>query len=172
MIIEQIATGVVAPRNTFVVEHIRGGKVLSKDIITNGVTLERMNSMLNTYFGADVKKAAWAIGLVDASGYSAEAETDTMATHAGWLEFTNYNEATRPTWEATVSSAKSITGTGVQTFTIGTVVSQSILGLMVSDSNTKGGTTGMLWSTALFSSAKPVVTADTFRVTYTLRLGN
>ena len=95
-----------------------------------------------------------------------------MASHAGWAEFVTYDEAVRQTWTATAAASQAITGTAVSEFTIGTVASQSLQGVFVTDSNSKSGATGFLWSTALFSSPAPVVTGDVFRVTYTLRLGN
>ena len=158
--------------NTFTIEQFRDGKVIHTETISNSVTNVALDSVLDTYFGAEAKKAGFFLGLIDNTGFTAESVNDTMAAHAGWTEFTTYDELVRQTWTAAAASGQAITGTAVSEFTIGTVASQSLQGLFVTDSNTKGGTTGFLWSTALFSSPAPVVTADVFRVTYTLRLGN
>jgi len=158
--------------NTFTIEQIRDSKVIHTETISNSVTNVAIDSVLDTYFGAEAKKAGFFLGLINSTGFTAVAVADTMASHAGWTEFTTYNEAVRQTWTPTSSSSQSITGTAVSEFTIGTVSSQTLEGLFVTDNSTKGGATGFLWSTALFSSAAPVVTADVFRVTYTLRLGN
>lgn len=158
--------------NTFTVEQFRDGEVIHTETISNMVTNAAIDDILNTYFGATAKKAGFFLGLIDATGYTAVALADTMASHAGWAEFATYDEAVRQSWTAASASGQAITGTAVSEFTIGTVASQSIQGLFVTDTSTKSGTTGFLWSTALFSSAAPVVTGDVFRVTYTLRLGN
>lgn len=173
MKLEQIADfEILRPRNTFTVEQVRGGEVIFAEEIFNAVTASGINSILNTYFGADAKKAAWYLGLVNSTGFTSVAEGDTMASHAGWTEFQTYDETTRQLWTPTTSTDKSVTGTGVQIFTVGTVSAQSIQGLFVTDSIAKGGTSGLLWATALFSAPAAVLTGDTFRVTYTLRLGN
>ena len=158
--------------NTFTVEQIRDGKVIHTETISNAVTNAAINDILDTYFGATAKKAGFFLGLIDSTGFTATAVTDTMAAHAGWVEFATYAEAVRQTWTPSAAASQEITGSAVSEFTIGTVASQTIHGLFVTDTNTKSGTAGFLWSTALFSSAAPVVTGDVFRVTYTLRLGN
>ena len=158
--------------NTFTIEQFRDGKVIHTETISNAVTNAAIDDILDTYFGATAKKAGFFLGLIDSTGFTAAALTDTMASHAGWTEFVTYDEAVRQGWTATAASAQSITGTAVSEFTIGTVASQTIHGLFVTDNNVKSGATGFLWSTALFSSPAPVATADVFRVTYTLNLGN
>ena len=158
--------------NTFTIEQIREGKVIHTETISNAVTNTAINDILNTYFGATAKKAGFFLGLINSVGFTATALADTMAAHAGWAEFPTYTEAVRQTWTPTSSTAQEITGAAVSEFTIGTITSQTLHGLFVTDSNVKSGTTGFLWSTALFSSPAPIVTADVFRVTYTLRLGN
>ena len=158
--------------NTFTIEQFRDGKVIHTETISNSVTNVALDSVLDTYFGAEAKKAGFFLGLIDSVGFTAESVNDTMAAHAGWAEFTTYDEVVRQTWTPAAASGQAITGTAVSEFTIGTITAQNLQGLFVTDSNTKGGATGFLWSTALFSSPAPIVTADVFRVTYTLRLGN
>lgn len=158
--------------NTFTIEQFRDGKVIHTETISNAVTNAAIDDILDTYFGATAKKAGFFLGLIDSTGFTAAALTDTMASHAGWTEFVTYNEAIRQGWTPSAAASQSITGSAVSEFTIGTVASQTIHGLFVTDNNVKSGATGFLWSTALFSSPAPVATADVFRVTYTLNLGN
>lgn len=156
--------------NTFYVEALdKDGNVIMTEEIENAVTNEGMNSILNTYFGASTKPSAWYIGLIDNAGYTGVDVADTLASHAGWSEFTNYDEATRQDWTPTTSTAQSVTGSAVSTFTISTG-GGAIKGLFVATVAT--GTSGLLWATALFSSVANVVDAETFRVTYTVRLSN
>jgi hypothetical protein len=169
---QEVTWEVVKPQNLFTIEQIRDGEVIHSEVINNAVATAGFNAMLNTFFGSEAKRANWYVGLINATGYTAVADADTMASHAGWAEFATYGEATRSAWVATSSSNKSVTGTASQTFTIGTVSAQELKGLFVTDTGTKNGTTGLLWATALFSANVPVATGDTFRITYTMSLGN
>lgn len=171
-IIQEITASVSRPENVFTVEQIRDDVVIFSEAFNNAVTTAGMNANLNTFFGATAKVANWYIGLINSTGFVSVAEADTMASHAGWTEFTTYTESTRLSWVATVSTDKTVTGTVIQTFTIGTVSAQSVQGLFVTDTATKGGATGLLWSTGLFSTPQGISTGDTFRITYTLTLGN
>lgn len=165
--------GALKLENTFTIEQIRDGKVIHTETVSNAVTNVGLDSVLDTFFGAEAKKAGFFLGLIDATGFTATALTDTMAAHAGWTEFVTFDEAVRQSWTPGVSSGQSMTGSAVSEFTIGTVAAaQSIQGLFVTDSNVKSGATGFLWSTVQFSAPAPIVTADVFRATYTIRLGN
>ena len=159
--------------NTFTVEQVRDGKVIHTETISNSVTNAALDDILDTYFGATAKKAAFYLGLIDSVSFTAVDGADVMASHAGWIEFVNYAEGLRQQWTPGAASAQSITGTAVAEFTLGTIAASATLhGLFVTDNSTKSGATGFLWATALFSAPAPIVTADVFRATYTLRLGN
>jgi len=96
---------------------------------------------------------------------------DTMASHAGWTENQNYDEATRPAWgQGSASSQAATNGTQID-FTISTD-SQSIAGLFTATNNTKGGTTGTLISATDFASAKAADDGDVIKVTYTINVAN
>ena len=59
-----------------------------------------LNHILETEFHSGAQVTTWYIGLVDNAGFSAFANADTMASHAGWAESSAYTEANRPTWTA------------------------------------------------------------------------
>jgi hypothetical protein len=108
----------------------------------------------------------WYIGLVENAGFSAFANADTMASHAGWAESSAYTEANRPTWTAGAAASRQITNAATVDFSINASV--TIKGLFIASNNTKGGTTGTLWSTAAFGSRVALNNGDTLKVTYTL----
>jgi hypothetical protein len=94
-----------------------------------------------------------------------------MASHAGWTENQNYDEATRPAWgQGSASGQAATNGTQID-FTISTD-SQSIAGLFTTTNNTKGGTTGTLISATNFTSAKAADDGDVIKVTYTINVAN
>ena len=162
-------------KNSFLIEQVRDGEVIWSEETYNAVTTPGINSILNVYFGGSESiQSAWYLGLIDNTSFVSVANQDTMSSHAGWNEFTNYSESVRQTWTPTLPpTSASVTGTNVSAFTIGTVSSgQSIQGVFLTSSATKGGVTGLLWASALFSQPAGVVTGDIFRATYTLRLAN
>ncbi len=149
------------------VEHIRGGKVIGKYIFPNGVTNQGKNYALDAAFNGATQVTSWYLGLIDNASYSALAAADTPSSHAGWIEFTSYDEATRPEWLANAASGQAVTNTTVTTFTIS--ASGTLKGVFLASVNTKSSTAGTLWATALFTpSTIAVVDNDVIRNTYTV----
>jgi hypothetical protein len=129
----------------------------------NSVTNQGKNSWLGIMFHNDTQIAAWYIGIMDNSGWTAEAATDTLASHSGWNEFTNYS-GNRQAWGPSASSGQSITnGTPVQFTMTG---SGTLKGILVA--SVASGTSGTLWSTADFGSTVPVNSGDVLKVSYTV----
>ena len=144
------------------------GKVKAKQKIANGITNVGKNKILDDMFndGTQTANNSWFIGLIDLSGFTALAAADTMAIHSGWNEFTTYSEANRVAWGSGAASSQSTTNSSPATFNItGTA---TVKGVFVVTNNTKSGTTGVLWATALFSSDVPVSNGDQLKVTYTV----
>jgi len=102
--------------------------------------------------------------------------TDTMASHAGWTEFTNYtgNRLT-PTFTTTnggqtTAGSNVVTAAGSSvTFTIsgaGGSIGGCFLVLGTGAVATKSDTNGTLYSAGAFSSVKTTTSGDTVAVTY------
>jgi hypothetical protein len=151
------------------VEHYdSSGELIGTYEMPNGITNEGKNKILDDMFndGTQTANNSWFIGLIDASGYTALAAGDTMGSHGGWNEFTTYSEANRVAWGSGAAASQSTTNSSPATFNItGTA---TVKGVFVPTNNTKSGTTGSLWSTALFSSDVPVSSGDQLKVTYTV----
>lgn len=154
------------PVGRFKIEHIRDGKVLATFEVPNGITDVGLNHILTTEFNAGAQITAWYIGLVDNDGFSAFADEDTMASHAGWDESVAYDEATRPEWTAGDAAERAITNAATVDFTMNATA--TIKGLFITSQNTKSGTTGTLWATAAFGSTIAVADDDVLKVTYTV----
>ena len=97
-----------------------------------------------------------------------------MALHTGWTEVTAYSEANRPTAQfaaATNANPSVVTNTANKAvFSInGTTV---VGGAFLTNSNTKGGSTGTLFSAADFAAPgdRSVVSGDILNVTYQFSL--
>jgi hypothetical protein len=142
----------------------------SPNLVVN-VGLKDMN---DKYFSGAAYTAAWFIGVYGAGATNNPAAGDTAASHAGWTEVTAYSEATRPAASfgaATTADPSVISNSGSPAvFSInGTTV---VGGAFLISNNTKGGTSGVLFSASDFTSPgdRSVVNGDTLNVTYTFSL--
>jgi hypothetical protein len=97
-----------------------------------------------------------------------------MASHAGWTEVTDYSNSERPTatfGSATVADPSVIDNSGsVAVFNINGTT--TVGGAFLSSDDTKGGSTGILFSAADFQSPgdRSVTSGDTLNVTYEFSL--
>ena len=153
-------------KGKFHIQHIRAGKVIGEYDVPNGITDVGLNSLLDVYFHAVSQITTWYIGLVDNNAFSMFAAGDTSASHGGWAESSDYDEATRPEWTEGAASGRAITNGTTVDFTIN--ATKTIHGLFIISENTKGGSTGTLWSTAAFASNVAVQDDDVLKVTYTV----
>jgi hypothetical protein len=167
-------------------ESIRGGGVFTVECVDsqgnvkwtakspNLVVNVGLKDMNDKYFSGSGYTATWYIGIYGSGSTNSPAAGDTMASHAGWTEVTDYSQATRP--QATFAAASTadpsvITNSASPAaFSInGTTV---VGGAFLTSDNTKGGSTGILFSASDFTSPgdRSVVNGDTLNVSYTFSL--
>lgn len=143
-----------------------------EDAIENTVVTVGKNHILDTELGGSSYTAAWFMGLISLTSFSAIAAADTMASHAGWLEAgtannPTYSQATRPAPAFSAASAGSKATSAAVVFSI--TSTGTVKGGFLNTVSTKDGTTGTLLSAGLFTSGdKAVANADTLNVTYSL----
>jgi hypothetical protein len=156
------------PKGRFVVEHLdKDGNLKATYEFPNGITDEGLNDILDVEFGGGSQKGTWYIGLIDNSGFSALDATDTLSSHSGWTEFTSYTESNRVEWVDDAAASRSKTNANTANFSVN--ATGNVYGIFVSSNNVKTtGTTGILWSTAAFSSVVATANGDTLKVTYTV----
>lgn len=140
------------------------------------VTTEGKNDTLSKYFKGSAYTATWFVGLVDNTGFTAFAATDTAAkitttanppTTNGWQESTAYSEANRQTLTLGTPSAGSVDNSASKaTFSINATA--TLKGGFVVSNSTKGGTSGILYGEGAFSATRAVVSGDSVQVTVTL----
>ena len=150
-----------------VVEHWRNGKLLNTYSFPNAITNVGKDYLLNAGFntGTVVAQANWCMGLVDNASFSAFAPGDTMASK-GWTEFTGYSQSARVAWGQATSTAQTVTNGTPCTFDI--TATGNLNGIFICSNNTKGGTSGILWTEGSFPSVVPVVSGDQIKSTYAL----
>jgi len=148
----------------FVIEHWRKGKLLSKRAIKNGVTTGGLNDLLGVAFRSQSQHADWYFGLIDGASTPTLSAADTMSSHSGWSENTDYDESTRREWNPVQSGDGKIVNTVYPSFTINATA--VIAGCFITTSNAKSGTSGVLWSTGLFANGNASLEAGDVLKTY------
>jgi hypothetical protein len=140
------------------------------NLVVNG-GLQDMNTK---YFTGTSYTAAWYIGLYGAASTNNPAAGDTASSHAGWTEVTSYSQATRPqcVFGTATTADPSVISNTASPATYSITGSVTVGGAFLISNNTKGGTTGVLFSAADFQSPgdRNVVNGDTLTVTYTFSL--
>lgn len=135
------------------------------------VGLQDMNTQ---YFKGSGYTAAWYIGLYGAASSNNPAAGDSASSHAGWTEVTDYSQATRPaaTFGTATLADPSVISNSASPASFSINGTTTVGGAFLISNNTKGGTTGILFSAADFQSPgdRAVVNGDTLTVTYQFSL--
>lgn len=153
----------------YYLEQWRNGTLIDRKEIKNTTMMVGRNLMLNVMFKSVSAVATWYFGLINNSGFTAISTADTMASHAGWAEFTAYSESTRQAWAPNSPSSGGIANTTLSTFTAN--ATGAIYGAFLTSISTKSGATGTLWSAAAFTNGTlSVVNGDTINITYSYTL--
>lgn len=140
----------------------RDGALKWEDTAKNLVVTTGRNDLLDKYFKGSTYTAAHYMGLV-ADGPTIIAG-DTMASHAGWTEVTDYDESTRPSISWGSVSSGALPSSGVD-FTMSTTV--TVAGLFITTNSTKGGSSGTLYCATTFTAGdKSLQDDDVLTVTY------
>lgn len=144
------------------------------EIPHNNVVHEGLDHSLNVHFKGSSYTAAWYIGLTD--GTPTVADTDTIASHAGWTEVTGYSETYRQTLTLGAVSSQSVDNSASKgTFSISTAtVTVGGAFLISGDGGTaKGGSTnGTMYGGGAFTNGdRSLSNGDTLNVQLSLAAG-
>ena len=151
----------------------KDGNLKWEDSMHNLVVNQGLQDMNTQYFKGSTYTAAFYLGLITGPGASTSySASDTLASHGGWTEFTNYSGSRKAVTFGTATTADPsvIDNSGSPaSFSItssGGVVAGAFL------CNVASGTSGVLFSEADFQSPgdRTVVSGDTLNVTYTFSL--
>ncbi len=143
----------------------------SKNLVVN-VGLQYMAG--TALDGSTARITSWYLGLYGAASSNNPAAGDTMSSHAGWTEVTDYTEATRPaaTFVAATTANPSVVTNSASKAQFTMNATTTVGGAFLTSNNTKGGTTGTLFSAKDFDAPgdRAVVSGDVVLVTYTFSL--
>lgn len=142
----------------------KDGKVKWVDDIENIVVNEGLNHLLDVTLSGATQDTTWFVGLTD--GTPTVAAGDTLASHAGWVEVTDYSESNRVAWVDAGASSQSVSNTASPAeFTIDDDAI-TVGGAFLAGVNT--GTSGVLYAAGAFTGGDKVLgTGDTLLVTAT-----
>lgn len=145
---------------------VRDGEIIEEWSEDNIVVNEGLNHLLNSTFHGAAQATTWYCGLFEANYTPVATDTaSNIATNA--TESTAYDETTRPEWVEAAAASQSITNAANKAlFTMNET--KSIYGAFLVSSNTKGGTSGVLFAATRFAAVRNVVATDQLLVTYTL----
>jgi hypothetical protein len=121
------------------------------------ITNQGLDHLLDVALNGGTQVTTWYVGLIRDDNYSALAAADTMSSHAGWEEGTEFAEAVRQTWVEAAASSQVTATTTEATFTIN--ADQTFKGFFVASVSTVGGTTGTLLLTSLFAGGDRAMVA-------------
>lgn len=130
-------------------------------------------AILNGYFAGGTVPTTLYLGLVSAENFTQFApQTDSMGSHPGWQEFTDYDEATRQVWTPGVvlgDYPASINNPSVASVT--PLSDGRAKGVFLCDESTKGGATGQLYGPWFFEEGtRDIQTAAPFEMDLTIKL--
>lgn len=140
------------------------------NLVVNG-GLQDMNTQ---YFKGSAYTATWYIGLYGAGASNDPAAGDTAASHAGWTEVTPYSNATRPTatFGTATTADPSVIDNSASPAQFDIDATATVGGAFLISDNTKGGSTGTLFSASDFASPgdRSVASGDTLNIFYEFSL--
>ena len=143
--------------------------VVEEDNLVVNVGLQYM---AGTALTSTAQITTWYLGLITGPGVTTNA-ADTMSSK-GWTEFTGYSNANRvtPTLTAATNANPSVVTNSGSPANFNINATGTVGGAFLTSDNTKGGTTGTLFSEKAFSSPgdRSVVSGDILAVTYTFSL--
>ena len=150
----------------------KDGNLKWQESAHNLVVNEGLADMNDKYFSGSGYTAAWYLGLVTGPGSgNTYAAGDTLASHAGWTENTDYSGNRKAvTFGSATSADPSVINNSGSPSQFSMTGTATIAGAFLASVDT--GTSGILFSVSNFQSPgdRAVVNGDTLNVTYEFSL--
>lgn len=147
--------------------HSPEGRLLWRERVANAITYGGLDDLLAAGFKGGTQRSNWYLGLLDAVSYTGVSLDDTLSSHSGWTELTSYTSSTRPGWTTLAGQKGFLGNTSPRSFTLN--ANAAIKGLFLASDSTKGGTSGILWSTGLYAATRSLLSGQILGVTYSVQ---
>lgn len=140
------------------------GKTRWKDGFFNTVTSMGLNHALGVILCASTQIPLWYLGL---RGAGACTTSDTMSSHPGWTEITDYAETVRQTWVPNAVTGQSVSNSG-SVVSLAINATTTVAGAFLVSLSTKGSSGAeILYAAGSLATARDVISGDTLKITMT-----
>ena len=139
------------------------GLLIAERVIENLTPNIMVQHMFDAVFGGVTQVNPWYIGLINNTPTPGLSTADTLASHAGWVEFTSYS-GNRKEWTDAAAATRSKTSSAPSVFTL--TGSGTLYGCFLSSA--ASGTSGTLGSEGAFDLPLPVGSGGTLNVVFTI----
>lgn len=152
------------------------GNIKWQDTAKNLVTKQGLQDMNDKYFKGSAYTAAWYLGLVNASPSPVYSPDDTMASHTGWAETTDYSGTDRATvnFGTPTNADPSVIDNDASQASFSITGTVTVAGAFLTATQDNSTDTGVLFSVAGFEAPgdRSVVSGDTLLVKYEFSLAD
>lgn len=159
-----VPEGLVRVGGHFMGEIRRKGEIIDQFAVPNLATNEGLNHLLNVAFNGATQVTTWYTAIFEGN-YTPVAGVTAATIASSSTECTAYANATRPEYVEATSTAKLITNAASRSSFVFTSA-KTIYGAFLVSTNTKSGTTGVLFAAARFATPKTVAVDDELLLTY------
>jgi len=154
----------------------KDGNLKWEDSAKNLVVNTGLQDMNNQYFKGSAYTATWYIGLVTGPGSgNTYAAADTLASHAGWAENTNYSGGNRitATFGTPTTADPSVVDNSASVAVFSITSTTTIAGGFLTKIQANNNNSGLLFSVSNFTGGdRAVINGDTLNVTYEFSLAD
>ncbi len=145
--------------------------LVERESIRNSITIQGRNGLLDTFFRGAAQNTSWFFGLI--GNCSKNHESDEMTHHPGWEEFVNYDSPNRQQWLPAVPENAIVKNITLAVFSFKESIKEptTINGFFLVSNGVKGGTSGVLWSSAIFKDGPRIIKpGEEMRLSYNYRI--
>ena len=132
--------------------------------LSNGLTTAGLTDFLAAGVAQGTQRT-WYLGLISATNFTDLSSGDTMSSHTGWAELTAYS-GNRKAWGPSVASALAANSTPAE-FSFNDTC--TVQGFFVASDSAKGGSSGVLLSTAELNAPRAKLSGQSLQLRYRLR---
>lgn len=154
----------------YVVEVVRGGKVIDRESVHNLIPAEGLDHVMATVFKGGAQVPTWYLAIFEGN-YTPTAGLTAAAFPATATECTAYTSGTRLEFvEGAVAAGSLDNSASKAEYTMN--ADKTVYGGVITSAAAKGATTGVLISAVRFATAKAVLAGDVLRVMATNTLAS
>lgn len=153
-------------KGSYVVECFRNGEKIWEECFSNVVTVEGRNNLLQVGIAKTEVPANWYVGLIgnDVTPTENDTASAVLGASGSYGEITSYTSQERLAYTATFGGNSVSNASSPASFVFN--ANETVYGVFIASSSTKGSNSGVLLSAGRFGSPKNVANGDVLAITY------